>query len=310
MLASMMTLSSLTVALVVLSALQAIAIPSFVRRFARRSLPSRVAYLLWLRALPAAGAIAFAAGLVLPVFLYYEPHQTDEPVTATLALSAAFGLLLLARAVVRISATWLATTRLAKRWSQSGRAIGGIAPGMPTFAIDDPFPIVAVVGCFTPSLFISERVLAECTADELRAMIAHERAHVAASDNLKRLLLRGCPRAPFTSRLDAAWALAAEEAADRAAAGSNTGRRLDLANALIKLARMAPSPNLPVGVSAFYPGGSIESRVRLLLEPPADAMPGHERLVAAFAAGVVALGFVAFAPAIHAAMEALVRIVP
>jgi Zn-dependent protease with chaperone function len=141
-------------------------------------------------------------------------------------------------------------------------------------------------------------------------MVAHERAHVAAYDNLKRLLLRGCPRLPFAAELEAAWSAAAEEEADAAAAAGNPDRRFDLANALIRLARLTPAPHLPAGISAFYPGGSIESRVRLLLDPPEPARRSYGWLLAALGASTICLGYVAFAPAIHAAMEALVRVVP
>jgi beta-lactamase regulating signal transducer with metallopeptidase domain len=140
-------------------------------------------------------------------------------------------------------------------------------------------------------------------------MVEHERAHVASRDNLKRLVLRGCPRLPFSSLLDTAWSMAAEEAADARAAGDDPGRRLDLAHALIRLARLAPVSNLPAGVSAFYPGGSVENRVRLLLDPPVQTESTNGCLLIGAVAAVLAAGFIVSAPVVHVAMEALVRLV-
>lgn len=309
MLASTVTLSSFAIGVSLLAAAEATLLPLMARHVGARSSSSRASSLLWLRLLPVAGALAFAAAMVLPTFLYYEPANTDEPLTVTMLVVAAVGLVLAAGGALRIAHTWMATTRLARRWRASARPAADLASGLPAFVIDEPFPMVAVVGTLRPTLFVSERVLAECTADEITAMVAHERAHVAAHDNLKRLLLRGCPRLPFSAELESGWSAAAEEAADAAAAAGDAERRFDLAHALIRLARLAPAPDLPAGISAFYPGGSIESRVRLLLDPPQPSRGRHGWMLAA-GAGLLIVACVASAPAVHAAMEALVRIVP
>jgi len=287
LLASTVTLSSFAIGVSLLAVAEAMLVPVLARYFNARPPSGRAASLLWLRLLPIAGALAFAAAMVLPTFLYYEPANTDEPLTVTMMLIAAAGLGLVAAGGIRIA-----------------------HPGLPAFVIDEPFPTVAVVGALRPTLFVSERVLAECSAEEINAMVAHERAHVAAYDNLKRLLLRGCPRLPFAAALESAWSAAAEEAADAAAAAGHPDRRFDLANALIRLARLAPEPNLPAGISAFYPGGGIETRVRLLLNPDQPARRSYRWLLAAAGAATIAAAFIASAPAIHAAMEALVRVVP
>jgi len=310
MLASAVTLSSFAVGVSLLAVAETTLLPLIARRFGARSSSNRASALLWLRLLPIAGALAFAAAMVLPTFLYYEPANTDEPLTVTMLFIAAAGLALAAGGAFRMGQTWGATARLARRWRAAGRPAADLASGLPAFIIDEPFPTVAVVGCLRPTLFVSERVLAECTRDEMNAMVAHERAHVAAYDNLKRLLLRGCPRLPFAAELESAWSAAAEEAADAAAAAGDPDRRFDLANALIRLARLAPAPRLPAGISAFYPGGSIESRVRLLLNPPQPARRSYGCLLAAVGTAAIGVAYIASAPAIHAAMEALVRVVP
>ncbi|HTI39703.1 MAG TPA: M48 family metalloprotease [Vicinamibacterales bacterium] len=309
LLASMVTLSSFAIGLVLMSAVDAALVSSFRQRLARWPSSVRATALLCLRVLPVVSALAFGAALVFPTFLYYEPRNTDEPLTGTVAAIAVLGFLTLLWSAFRTTQSWISTRRLGRHWKRAARVVV-LPSNVRAFVVDDPFPIVAVVGWRKPALFISERVLSECTTGEIEAMIRHERAHIASRDNLKRLALRGCPRLPFSSELDAAWNMAAEEAADARAAGNDAARRLDLAHALIRLARLAPIPNLPAGISAFYPGGSVEHRVRLLLEPATQ--PGSSRvyLLAGLAATLLAGGFIVSAPAIHAAMEALVRLVP
>jgi beta-lactamase regulating signal transducer with metallopeptidase domain len=310
LLASLVTFSSFTIGFGIVNAAELLMHPLLLRRLPRSSPSRRATMLFWFRLLPAAAALTFAVALVLPTFLYYEPLHTDEPLTRTMALAAAVGLLVLQRTIVRIARTSRATRQLAARWRATGRRIPDLASGLPTFAIDDRFPTVAVVGWIRPALFVSERVFSECTREEIDAMVSHEQAHIAARDNLKRLLLRACPAVPSGSRLDVLWSAAAEEAADARAATAHPDRRLDLASALIRLARLAPPPSLPAGVSAFYHGGSIEERVRQLLDPAPAAPSTYGCALTAFSAAALAAAFVVSAPAIHTAMEALVRLVP
>lgn len=310
LLASIVTFSSFAIAFALAGAVETLLLPLLVRGMPRRPPSQRASALLCLRLLPAAAGAAFALALVLPTFLYYEPLHTDEPLTKTMALIAAVGLLVVQGAIARTARAYTSTRKILRHWSGSGRRIADLAPGLPTFVIDHPFPTVAVVGWIRPRLFVAEPVFSECTREEIEAMVLHERAHIAARDNLKRLLLRGCPSLPSVSRLESSWSAAAEEAADARAAAANPQRRLDLANALIRLARLAPQPHVPAGVSAFYPGGSIEDRVRQLLEP-APAVPSTYGCLFVGAA-VIALTavFIVSAPGVHAAMEALVRLVP
>jgi beta-lactamase regulating signal transducer with metallopeptidase domain len=143
-------------------------------------------------------------------------------------------------------------------------------------------------------------------------MIAHESAHVAARDNLKRFAMLLCPDLVWVrAALERAWVGAAEEAADAAAAGASTERRLDLAEALLRVARLAPVATPPVAISAFYLGGSVDSRVRRLLDE--DNEPAWRKsldiLFAIIAVPAVA-ALVISAPAVHTVIELLVRYLP
>src|SRR5205823_3347662 len=178
----------------------------------------RAAALFSLRILPAAAGVVCAFGVALPIFLWFEPRDTNEPITLTLAVTSALGLAAIVRGAARAIAAWGATRAVIRAWLKRGRAIA-LDASIPVVAIDEAFPIVAVVGVARPRLFISERVLNECSDDEVRAMVAHECSHVTARDNLKRFLIRACPdllQPP--DFIEHAWSNAAEEAADAAAA--------------------------------------------------------------------------------------------
>jgi Zn-dependent protease with chaperone function len=272
---------------------------------------SRARRLFALRMLPAFFALTASLGVALPIFLWFEERTTTESISVTLAAIAAAGVLLLARGFWRGASAWRSTARLVRDWQRRGRPVSGLAGSMPVLAIEEEFPLVAVAGLLRPRLFVAERVLRECTPSEVAAMVTHECAHVSAFDNVKRLLIRACPDmlgAPLP--LERAWAAAAEEAADAAAARLSPSAPLDLAQALIRVARLA-APRAPELASAFYLGGSIDARVRLLVDPPADT--GVRRWTRFILPGVGALAAIAVvlaAPSLHAAMEAAVRLLP
>lgn len=288
-----------------------VAAPSIARRLEAYSPAVCAAGLFRLRMMPAgiAGAVAF--GLVLPVFLAYEPRGTTERVPAVLTLLALAGAALLFRGAWRAAAAWRATCRVVREWRRRGRRLQGFDAPLPVFAIEESFPTVAVVGVARPALFIAERVLRECPDDEVRAMLRHECAHVAKRDNLKRLLMRACPDF-LGAGLDRAWARAAEEAADAAVADGNPRCSVQLAQALIHVARLAPVPEAPALASAFYLGGSIESRVRRLVqpEPARQAHHGIGRVLAIVAAVASGAAAMAAAPSLHRAVETLVHALP
>jgi beta-lactamase regulating signal transducer with metallopeptidase domain len=184
---------------------------------------------------------------------------------------------------------------------------------MPVLAIDEPLPTVAVIGFGRPVLFIAEQVLRECTPAELGAMICHETAHVTGRDNWKRFIVRACPDLVSRgSTLERAWCAAVEQAADAAAVASRPSVAMDLAQALIRVARLAPMPALPEFISAFYRGGSIETRVRRLVEPPVAAeglRPAGCLLMCAMAA-ILTASVIAGAPAVQQFFEVAIRRLP
>ena len=242
--------------------------------------------LLYLRLLPFACALLFVCGFIVPAYLHYEPQQTQEVVSLKLALFAACCLVGLALAAWRGLRSWNATRRLVADWLRHAEPLplaGGVR--VPVYRVRHRFPVIAIVGVLRPRLFIASHLFEELSDEELRAAVLHEDGHLAAHDNLKRAVLRACRDVlmlvPFGRTLDHAWAEQTEAAADEHAARAGGAKSaLDLASALVKIARLVPaagnaSPSMPAG--AFLIGADAESgiawRVRRLAqlathEPP------------------------------------------
>jgi Zn-dependent protease with chaperone function len=123
-------------------------------------------------------------------------------------------------------------------------------------------------------LFIATQVFDSLSPSEIRAALAHEKAHLVVRDNLKRGLVRACRDVlaivPCGRSLDRVWAEDSEAAADELAARAGAPVALDLASALVKIARIVPAgskPAMPAG--AFLVGdavGGVASRVRRLTQ--------------------------------------------
>jgi hypothetical protein len=288
-----------------------LAAPSIARRFEGYSPATYAAGLFHLRMLPAALALVVAFTIVLPIVFTYEPRATEEQVPMLLSVLALTGAALLLRGAWRAATAWYATRGVVLEWRRRGRRLDTFDTPLPVYAIEESFPTVAVVGVANPALFIAERVLRECPQDEVRAMLHHECAHVAKRDNLKRFLIRACPDF-LGSDLDRAWARAAEEAADAAVVAAAPAYAVELAQALIHVARLAPSPQAPALASAFYLGGSIESRVRRLIQPErAPDARLHTGPAIILASTIACVGVaIASGSTIHRLLETLVHALP
>ena len=281
----------------------------------------RARRLVALRFLPSGFALLTVGGLVVPAFFWLEPRETVERVSATMAVLAGIGLLMLLAGPARGLMSLLSTRRLVKRWNRGALSIEVPGIHLPAFVVNEPFPIVSLVGWFRPRLVVARTVLEKCDGDELAAVLAHEAGHNERRDPWVRLLVRACPdllsMTPWADRLERAWAEAAEQDADERAARTGPTRAIDLASALVKVARLAGAGRPPaISVSALYRGEGVAGRIARLLEREqrgeCDAAP-PTRLVATI--GVFALlAFVSTAAAlglhhhVHGAMEAVVSV--
>ncbi len=292
-----MTPSLVALALGLASVAVAAGIGSLLAAFALRLVPSgwfaglgartRASLLAQARLAPLAVFMPLAA-VVQVAFWRYEPAHSGERVGPLLVALAVVGAFLTLRAAVRLLAALRATRRLRRHWRAAARPL--CVPGWSgrVYRVDAEFPVVAVVGVWRPELFVAARVAAACSPSEIAVVAAHERAHVAALDNLTRAAFAATPLpAGLSSRLEPAWAAAAEEAADLAARAEGSG--VTLASALLKVAGLAlPSPPPRTALaSALIGAGGLESRVRRLLAPPPALGRAAWWLSAAFTAGLV-----------------------
>lgn len=285
-------------------------------RICAKAASSRARTMGVLRLAPVATG-ALVAVILTAAFIRFEPRNTTETPGMLLTLGAAFALTLTLGACTRIGRAIRAGVRCARLLRDAGEQLVH-EDGTALWVLDTQYPVAAVTGVFRAKVLLSTRVIRECTAGELDAIVSHERAHVWRRDNLVRAAMRYLPD-PLTffaagREMEAVWSTAAEEAADDVAAGDADESRAILASALVRVAKMAngPAPDWMPGL-AFHAGTNLETRVRRLLE---GCSRGHRfkarnaaTLTAVFACSALALTE-PVARALHAWMEIAVQLTP
>lgn len=242
------------------------------RRLRNLSVNARGQIIFALRLLPVAAALVFVLAFLIPAYLLHEPVSSGEGVSIKLALIALVSSLGVGIALYRVFETWLVTRRLASNWLDDASEIDIDNIRVPVYRIKHRFPVIAVIGIFRPRMFVAEQVLESLDPDEFRAAIAHEYGHLRANDNFKRTVLRMCRDLlilPLGMGLDSAWAENAESVADEYAATTGRSTALDLASALVKIARIVPvgtGPAMPAGAFLIdEQNADVTSRVRRLV---------------------------------------------
>ena len=272
-----------------------------------------------LRSIPALAAATITAVAVVPAFAIFEPVGASEVAGPVILALAAIAIAQIAAALIVAAATTWRTRVVAGKWLRAGAPLHVDPPvGIPAYAIDSLAPIVALVGVFRPKLVAARSVINACTATEFNAIVAHERGHLSSRDNLKRWLMACAPDGlrwtPIHLEIAAAWHDAAEDAADDAATAGDANSRVDLAELLVKIARLAPSsPRREVTISPFVEPAGLNRRVRRLLDRDLSQQqrPGSQRLSTMWATtAVVAASLLAQPPVlerVYHAVEALIR---
>ncbi len=274
-----------------------------------RARQARADAVLGIRLVPALGSAVIVLTVVVPAFLRYEPpHAQDRP-GPLLALSAILALLVLADGLRR-GLHALRVTRALARDSQA-QVCESVTARAGIRVIEVGEPLVGVVGGWRPRIVAARCVAAACDREEFGQVLAHEAAHMDARDNLKLLVLLSMPDVlewlPAGTELTEHWRAATELEADERASGSDPRKRIALASALIKVARLAVANGRRgriARVSAHW--GSLEQRVRRLLAPssPSRRGPAGVRLfTCALLVPLAALPLYAF---IHRLIEVLV----
>ncbi len=235
--------------------------------------PRRAQAIFALRCAPLVTGLILVIAFIAPAYLLYEPANSGEIISTELAVVAGLALAVILFALFRALKSQIATSNLASAWRDGASDVFIEGLGVAVSKIEHPFPVVAVVGIARPRIFIAEQVLTALTRAELEAVMAHECGHIKSHDNLKRSILRFSRDLlfiPVGADLDQAWSETAEAAADEYAAHSGRSGTLELASALVKLARIAPPrlmvPEAAVGSFLFGTGtADIAARVRQLL---------------------------------------------
>jgi hypothetical protein len=241
---------------------------------------------LALRLFPVIGALLFAVTIVLPAFLSFEPHRDREAAGPLLLGLGALALLTLAHGVWRGWRAWAAARSLLRRCGRATRSV--VENGQIVQVVDVAEPVVAVIGGWRPQVVAAECIITACSRDEFRQVVAHEAAHVFARDNLKLLLLLACPDALAWTAVGRAlserWRTAAEFAADQCAAGDDPNKRVALASALIKVARLFDTGQRgPQTLAMPVAMDDVEGRVRQLLAPAHAASGTISKVLGCFA---------------------------
>ncbi len=229
------------------------------------SFATRACLIFICRTFPATAALLVVLFFFVPSYLAFEPNQTGETVSIKLALLALFSAIGIALALWRGIAAWFVTKKLVSNWQTHSETIFLENSSIPAYRINHQFPVVAVIGVFRPKLFVAKQIFDSLNDEELAAVIAHETAHITARDNLKHWLMRICRDVltiiPLNRALDKEWKEAIEFAADEKAARIRGGTiALDLAQALIKIARLIPAGIKPtMSAGAFLIDGDATS---------------------------------------------------
>jgi beta-lactamase regulating signal transducer with metallopeptidase domain len=278
----------------------------------RRAARLRPGVLLAVRLFPAGASLLVTVVLFVPSHWISEARDVTESFGYVLYFMAAAGVLLIARAAARAVALNRADRRLRARERASAL--------VPQVREAEGVPGLALAGVLRPRILMGGQVVTSLTAAELDVAIAHEVAHRRAIDNLKRWALHCAPdffgSSAIAKSTERAWHAAAESLADARAVRGDARRALDLASALVKVARLTAAPSAfgcaPVW-SPFNDPALLERRVHQLTSDVPVAAPCRPIRTAGAAALLLVLT-AALVPvvsgAIHRLTEAAVAFLP
>src|SRR5262245_21898386 len=201
--------------------------------------------LFLLEILPLITSAIVVSLFVIPGFVVWEPAQTNENVSLWLV-----GVCLFASALM-LAAAWRLYLEVMRR---------------PVIAADKPF--IAVLGCLRQKIVVTDAVHTLLTQDELQAVLRHEGAHIERRDNFRLLAARTISMLTLSPRswseMAAVRARMTEFAADSIAV-TDERSALDLAQALVKVARDFPAAQYRFASSLLPRRDSIQERVLRLL---------------------------------------------
>jgi Zn-dependent protease with chaperone function len=214
--------------------------------------------LFLLELLPALSTAGLLALFVVPAFSAWEPSQSSEHVNVWMA----------AATIVVLGLLWHTLRRL--YLETRGRLL-----------IDADAPFVAVLGCLRQKVVVTPATRALLSQEELQAVLQHERSHVRRRDNVRLLAARFTALLTLDARcwreMESERARMTEFVADSSAANDESSA-LDLAQALVKIAKHFPTSNYRFASTLAGDAGTVQERVLRLLQgtsPKSLLTSGH-----------------------------------
>lgn len=280
----------------VTAALIAFVIGPVARAATRLSLSARrVLWMLLATAPAAAGTTALMIAL-LPSFglaadhclvhAAHHPHlclHHPQELSVPAGLIAIIGLTRVATSVIAEVHNWVRARRMSRSLASMARINGPftIFPGRT--------PTAFVLGSLRPRIFVSEAMM-QLPNSVLEPALAHERCHATKRHLLTRLVARvfGILHVPLVARQLIERLAAAQELEADAAARSETGDGIQVAESLLRLARARQGA--PAGAIGFA-DGALHERVSALLDPDKTKTTWPVALLVLAATTAVVLAF-------------------
>lgn len=262
------------------------------RDWARRVPRTAIAAWLVLAAswLVAIALAAFAVVTRVPLTWQAPGGRADGTPGSPVGTLASAAMTLLAAAVI-LTASWhLARGLRRTRREQRAHAAFLTAAGRPDHAldiviIDDDRPAAYCLPLARHPVVFSSGALSRLRPGQLRAVLAHERAHLRGRHHLilacAAALARAFPDVPLFARAPTELAVLAEMAADDTAA-----RRHDAADLAAALVTLAASGARAATLTAGGPAAIVRIQ-RLLAPAPPPGLPARTAKLAACAAALV-----------------------
>jgi hypothetical protein len=258
--------------------------PRLLAFLSHRPFSRRAESILYARSAPVIASLLFSMCVVFPAWLRFEPVESGETVSALL-LNAAFLTILPIFQGARLALRMFFNTRdRLVSWGLHGRRSRTVSD-FDVVEVKSEDLALCVGGYLRPTIYASTAVLQSLGPEEFKAALAHEASHATSRDPLRLLWMGSCPDFLRLLDLDQAWrrafSSASEFAADECASRGDRERALDLASALVKVARLrafeAPQPGAAEMAlsSAFSNRAELEARVRALASVEGSSSDGR-----------------------------------
>jgi Zn-dependent protease with chaperone function len=193
-------------------------------------------------------------------------------------LSALASMVPLFLGFLRAARMYLRTRDYLLGWRRRGKSAGLAQSPFEVVAVPGRDVALCVGGYLRPTIYASADLMRSLDPAEFDAALAHEVSHATSRDPLRLLWMRSCPDFLQAFSLDGPWraafARACEFTADARAVRGNPEVALDLASALVKVARLRAAPvvvsehGLEVAVSSAYSSPvDLRARVEALTGP-------------------------------------------